>query len=340
MARIRTVKPKLFTHEALYDAEHESGLPLRLAYIGLFTEADREGRFQWRPRTLKAAILPFDDLDFSCVLDALERDGFIARYVASNGDELGVIPTFRNHQAINAKEPQSQLEAPDEALMNQLLAHAYSTREPRVSHARLPKHMTSRAEGKGKEGNGKEQNLKPEGANDDNGQPRVRARGSGAVSSSPALRVAADDADAIARASVSVQRARQAIADAVVADLRDHGVQRVAAAREPIAYAVNAGATLDLFAEARKVGARSKGEAPVTANFVLGIVRNWLAEGHTPRGANGHTKPLTPVQQREAERARVIHGLTGVRSPAYDEPPHAVTIDMPSTERDDDPQRS
>lgn len=54
MSRIRTVKPELFKHEELFDAEQNSKLPLRLAFIGLFTVADREGRFKWRPRTLKA----------------------------------------------------------------------------------------------------------------------------------------------------------------------------------------------------------------------------------------------------------------------------------------------
>jgi hypothetical protein len=30
MSRIRTIKPDFFTHEDLFDAEQESGLPLRL----------------------------------------------------------------------------------------------------------------------------------------------------------------------------------------------------------------------------------------------------------------------------------------------------------------------
>jgi hypothetical protein len=53
MARIRTVKPDLFRHEGLFDAERASGLPLRIAFAGLWTAADREGRFAWSPRTLK-----------------------------------------------------------------------------------------------------------------------------------------------------------------------------------------------------------------------------------------------------------------------------------------------
>ena len=71
--RIRTVKPELFLHEGLFDAEAATGLPLRLCFIGLFTQADREGRFRWQPRRLKAQILPYaEDVDFDRVLVALE----------------------------------------------------------------------------------------------------------------------------------------------------------------------------------------------------------------------------------------------------------------------------
>ncbi|BAO90726.1 hypothetical protein [Caballeronia cordobensis] len=163
MGRIRTVKPKLFTHEGLFDAEHESGLPLRLAFIGLFTEADREGRFQWRPRTLKAAILPFDDLDFSHVLDALATRGFLVKYASRSGEKLGAIPTFRHHQAINNKETQSELDPPSKddldkcaSLASQRIPLASSTRRPRVKDASPPTLRNTRGEGKGREGKGKE----------------------------------------------------------------------------------------------------------------------------------------------------------------------------------------
>jgi hypothetical protein len=43
--RIRTVKPEFFKHEKLFDLEKETGLPIRLAWVGLFAISDREGRF-------------------------------------------------------------------------------------------------------------------------------------------------------------------------------------------------------------------------------------------------------------------------------------------------------
>lgn len=111
MSRIRTVKPELFRHEALFDAELATGLQLRLAFIGLFTAADCEGRFVWRPRTLKLDVLPHDAVDFSAVLNALEKYGFIKSYVV-NGEKYGVIPSFSKHQFIQTKEKERGSEIP------------------------------------------------------------------------------------------------------------------------------------------------------------------------------------------------------------------------------------
>jgi hypothetical protein len=111
MSRIRTVKPELFKHEDLFDAEQNSKLPLRLAFIGLFTVADREGRFKWRPRTLKLDVLPHDFIDFAAVLDALERAGFIERYEVG-GETYGWIPTFTKHQRFSGKESEAKSQLP------------------------------------------------------------------------------------------------------------------------------------------------------------------------------------------------------------------------------------
>ena len=100
MARIRTVKPELFKHEDLFEAEIASQLPLRLAFIALFTCCDRDGRFRWRPRRLKLDVFPYDDIDISCVLDALVTRGFIVKY-EKNGEVYGSIPSWSRHQQIN-----------------------------------------------------------------------------------------------------------------------------------------------------------------------------------------------------------------------------------------------
>ncbi len=142
MARIRTIKPEFFKHERLFDAECETGLPLRLAFAGLWTQCDREGRFEWRPRQPKVDILPYDDIDFSRVLDALATRGFIVKY-ASFGREFGHVPSWHRHQVVNNRERGSQIPEPVDFIT---ISDAPSTREARVDHA-------GKEEGKGKEGN-------------------------------------------------------------------------------------------------------------------------------------------------------------------------------------------
>lgn len=147
--RIRTIKPEFFTHEGLFDAEKQEKLPLRIAFIGLWCAADREGRFKWEPRRLGVQILPYDNADFSRVLHALTTRGFVVRY-ASNGAEFGWIPGFNRHQVINNRESDSQLPpVPQETLDSLALSrvgHASSTGGSRDGHA-------GQGEGKGREGN-------------------------------------------------------------------------------------------------------------------------------------------------------------------------------------------
>src|ERR1017187_9624772 len=106
MQRIRTIKPEFFRHEGLFDLERETGLPVRIAFAGLLTCCDREGRFSWRPRMLKTLILPYDECDFSRVLDALATRGFIRKYRVGE-DDYGLIVTFLKHQVINNRESPS-----------------------------------------------------------------------------------------------------------------------------------------------------------------------------------------------------------------------------------------
>ena len=113
MARIRTIKPEFFRHESLYEAERETELPLRIAFAGIWSAADREGRFRWSPRQLKLDCLPYDELDFSRVLDALATRGFIVKY-AVDGKEYGHVPSWSKHQIINNREKTSELPEPNE----------------------------------------------------------------------------------------------------------------------------------------------------------------------------------------------------------------------------------
>jgi hypothetical protein len=153
MARIRTIKPEFFTHEALYEAEVESGLPLRVAFAGLFTQADRDGRFKWSPRQLKLGCLPYDDVDFSRVLHALVTRGFVKKYEI-NSVVYGLIPSFKDHQMFNNKEKASSLPEPVEFIE---LA--------RDDHASITRESFSQGERKGKERKGKEREQEGKGIN-------------------------------------------------------------------------------------------------------------------------------------------------------------------------------
>lgn len=132
-ARIRTIKIELFQHGELYDAEIAEGLPLRLGFAGLWCMADREGRFEWKPRELKLYILPHDSVDFSRVLNALASHGFLVRYEFA-GRTYGWIPGFTRHQVVNNREEASRLPAPPEEAVT-AYTNGTSTRGPRVSDA-------------------------------------------------------------------------------------------------------------------------------------------------------------------------------------------------------------
>jgi hypothetical protein len=121
MPRKRLVSPEFYTHSALYETEASTGLPLRLAFSGLWTQADRRGIFKWRPRELKLAILPYDPVDFGAVLDALASGGFVESYTA-NGERLGIIPKFARWQTFHHAERPSDVPAPGEPGASPVLA--------------------------------------------------------------------------------------------------------------------------------------------------------------------------------------------------------------------------
>jgi hypothetical protein len=131
VARIRTIKPEFFTSEDIV------GLPpfARLLYIALWCEADKEGRFAWKPNTFKMRYLPADEVNIFDLCDALVHTGLVVLY----GNGLAYIPTFNDHQHINPRERASTLPPPNDAS---------ATRQPRVSDD----DDTLREEGKGKEG--------------------------------------------------------------------------------------------------------------------------------------------------------------------------------------------
>ena len=103
MPRKRLISPEFFLDGDLFDAEKESGLPIRLAYAGLWCQADRRGYFEWRPRELKLRVLPHDPVDMTDTMLALCRYGFLKVFEV-NGKLYGAIPGFARWQTFNIRE--------------------------------------------------------------------------------------------------------------------------------------------------------------------------------------------------------------------------------------------
>lgn len=104
MARIRSVHPELFTDEAFV----EIGYAARILLIGLGTQADDQGVFQWKPTGLRLRLMPGDMVDVQELLAELVEAEFVMRYRAEDGREFGAIRNFCRHQKPkrpNAKYP-------------------------------------------------------------------------------------------------------------------------------------------------------------------------------------------------------------------------------------------
>lgn len=156
--RIRSVKPEVHLDEELWDLEERTGFPAFRAFVGLWNYADREGRFEWRARALKAVILPYWQGDMERLLNALAETGFVTKYEV-DGRMFGAVRTFTEHQSVNHKEPESKIPPPpntrDEP-NREIPGNPGATRESPSPGPGLP--STS---GKGRERNGKEGNGIP-----------------------------------------------------------------------------------------------------------------------------------------------------------------------------------
>jgi hypothetical protein len=116
MSRIRTVKPELFTDDTLALAS----IPARYLFVGLFTEADDEGRLLASSKKIAGSLFPHNprigSVRVSKWLKELETVGAVVRYRSGDGEYLW-IRTFKKHQRISHPTP-SRLPAPPENLRN------------------------------------------------------------------------------------------------------------------------------------------------------------------------------------------------------------------------------
>lgn len=100
MARIRTIKPELFTSASMAQVSVEA----RYVLVGLLTEADDDGRFLASSKRLAGVLFPHDEVIGServeDWLKELEAVGTIQLYEV-NGVRYGALPGFSCHQRIS-----------------------------------------------------------------------------------------------------------------------------------------------------------------------------------------------------------------------------------------------
>lgn len=100
MPRIRTLKPEIWSDEALGACPRDA----RLLFVGLITQADDEGRFRAAPALLRASIFPYDESltrdRVQAWLDALAEAGLVILYTVK-GQRYGQFPAWTSHQKID-----------------------------------------------------------------------------------------------------------------------------------------------------------------------------------------------------------------------------------------------
>jgi hypothetical protein len=103
MARIRSIKPSVWTDERFIDLSRDA----RLLFLGMISHADDAGRLVASGAALIGAIYPHDNVTVRQVekwRDELARSGLIVTYQAGRGT-YAALPKWRRHQRIQKSQP-------------------------------------------------------------------------------------------------------------------------------------------------------------------------------------------------------------------------------------------
>jgi hypothetical protein len=149
MARIRTVKPEIWSDEHFMDLT----LSARLVFIASLNFADDFGVLADKPRTLAARCMPGDNLDSHAVVNELVAARFYVRHAAPDGTPVLVIRTFASHQRID-KRTRGRWGDPADWTES----HTISGGPPPIPPNPHQSPPIPTTEGKGREGNGREWN--------------------------------------------------------------------------------------------------------------------------------------------------------------------------------------
>jgi hypothetical protein len=107
MAHIRHIKPEYAVHEVV----NEMSISARYAEQNSWCHADKYGRFEWKPKTLKLKVLPFDIVDFESLMLEWVKFGFCERYEV-DGQFYGRFINWEKHQYIGNREKDSDCAYP------------------------------------------------------------------------------------------------------------------------------------------------------------------------------------------------------------------------------------
>ena len=108
MPRARNIKYSFFVNDDLAEIE-----PIgRLFFIGLWTIADYKGELEWRPKKIKAELLPYDNCDIKKIAINLDNSGFIRFYSDGNLIYLKIV-NFCAHQNPHKNEREKGSSIPE-----------------------------------------------------------------------------------------------------------------------------------------------------------------------------------------------------------------------------------
>jgi hypothetical protein len=93
MARIRSIHPGLFTDEAFASLS----MAARVLLLGIWTEADDQGVFEWKPVTLKMRIFSADNVDVVPLMEELKGADAIRQF-SLEGKAHGAVRNFCRYQ--------------------------------------------------------------------------------------------------------------------------------------------------------------------------------------------------------------------------------------------------
>lgn len=110
--RSRNIKPGFFKNEYL----SELSAYARLLFVGLPLLADREGRLKYRPKQIKAELLPYDEVDVEALLHELNNacDNFLVIYEIDSNKYIQ-ITNFVKHQKPHKQEKDSEIPPPQDS---------------------------------------------------------------------------------------------------------------------------------------------------------------------------------------------------------------------------------